>query len=596
MTVKTEKDVPRTGKRQGYNRLLSQLMIERSSFDSQWKTISDYVAPTRSRFLVNDANKGHRRNDKINDNTATIAGRVLESGMQSGMTNPATRWFKIQPKNKALRENWDVMDWCEKVEDILYGIILGSGFYNSFAQMYGDEGHYGTSPVLIEEDFETVIRTRVLPVGSYYIAQDARGKVNVFFRVFQMTVRQIVDEIGRGGVLGAEIDWSHISSHVKELWCNGTGSETWVEVHHVICPNQDYDKNKLGAKHKKYASCLYESGRSMSGGYLNDQDGDDLFLRESGYDYFPVLVARWGLTGEDVYATNCPGMLALGDVKQLQLGERRIMQAIDKQVNPPMNAPASAKSVRLTTLPGEINYVQASQLQEKFEPVYQVKPEVQALEFKQDQVRRRINEAYYKTTFVMFSDQPDKQPITAAEVAVRQSEKMLQLGPVLERHSTDVYDPAIEITFAMAERQGLIPTPPVDLDGDLEVEYVSVLAQAQKAAGIGAVDRFLDFLTRLSVLIKNAQGTEVFDKVDLDDLINDYAERTGVPRKIIVSDERVQELRAQRAKAQQQAQAVEAAPQIAGAVKDLSDSSLEGDSALSRIVQGAQRNSLAGVN
>ena len=135
MTVKTETDRPMEGKRQSYNRLLSQLMIERSSFDSQWKTISDYVAPTRSRFLVSDANKGHRRNDRINDNTATIAGRVLESGMQSGMTNPATRWFKIQPKNKTLRENWEVMDWCEIVENILYGILLGSGVYNSFAQM-----------------------------------------------------------------------------------------------------------------------------------------------------------------------------------------------------------------------------------------------------------------------------------------------------------------------------------------------------------------------------------------------------------------------------------------------------------------------------
>ena len=72
--------------------------------------------------------------------------------------------------------------------------------------------------------------------------------------------------------------------------------------------------------------------------------------------------------------------------------------------------------------------------------------------------------------------------MTAAEVAERRQEKMLLLGPVLQRLKTELLDPLIERTYYILLRQGEIPPAPDYLNGlEMHVEYISTIAQAQRA-------------------------------------------------------------------------------------------------------------------
>ena len=50
-------------------------------------------------------------------------------------------------------------------------------------------------------------------------------------------------------------------------------------------------------------------------------------------------------------------MVCIGDVKQLQLGEKRIAQALDQKVNPSMIGPTSLRSGKASILPGDITYL-----------------------------------------------------------------------------------------------------------------------------------------------------------------------------------------------------------------------------------------------
>lgn len=101
---------------------------------------------------------------------------------------------------------------------------------------------------------------------------------------------------------------------------------------HSVYPNIDRDASKLDSKNKPFKSVYYEVG------------GDnDKLLRESGFDEFPIMAPRWEVNGEDVYGSSCPGMLALGPVKALQLLQKRKSQLIDKATNPPMVAPTSSR-------------------------------------------------------------------------------------------------------------------------------------------------------------------------------------------------------------------------------------------------------------
>jgi hypothetical protein len=560
--------------------LRSQLENERASFLSHWRDLNDFVSPTRARFSVTDANQGGRKNQKIIDSTATLAARTCRSGMMSGVTSPARPWFRLTTPDPDLAENGKVKEWLHIVQNRMTTSFLKSNLYNVLPIVYNDMAVFGTSAMLIEEDFTgEVMRFYPFPIGSYMIANNEKLKVDVFYRDFRMTVRQIIQKFGSKTPDGKP-DWSVFSTHVKNLHDQGS-LEAWIDIAHVIMPNPDYKEGSDLSKFKKYMSCYYERGiLGSSANYMNIEP--DKYLRESGYDYFPVLAPRWEVTGEDVYGTSCPAMEALGDIKQLQLGEKRVMQAVEKMINPPMTGPTTLRNSKASILPADITYVDVREGMQGFRAAHEVNFRIQEMEMKQDQVRNRIQRAFYEDLFLMLASS-DRRQITAREIEERHEEKLLALGPVLEQLNQDLLDPLIDIAFDMHVRQGLIPPPPEELQGvELKIEYVSVMAQAQKLVGIGAVERFTGYVGQLAAI-----DPTVLDKFDADQAVDVYGDITSVPPALIRTDEDVQTMRDARAQQQAQQQQMAMMPQLAKTAKDLSQAKIEEENALGALAATA---------
>lgn len=576
--------------RQEFEILRSQLDSERSSFMSHWRDLGDFVSPRRPRFNVTDVNRGERKNQKIIDTTPTLAARTLRSGMMSGITSPARPWFRLTTTDPDRAESSAVKDWLNVVTTRMSHIFLRSNAYNVLPIVYGDMSTFATSAFSIEEDFKgNVVRFLAHPIGSYMIANDENLQVRTFFREFRMTVRQM---IGRWGIVNGDrqnIDWSKFSTHVKSLWIQGLG-ETWIDIRHVIDQNPNFDARKLESKYKAFRSCYYEAGSSLgSNTNYMDPASEDRYLSEKGYDYFPVLCPRWEVNGEDVYGTDCPGMTALGDIKQLMTGEKRSAEAIDKMVRPPMTGPTSLRSQRASILPGDITYVDAREGQQGFRPSHEVNPKIQELEMKQAQVRNRIQRAYYEDLFLMLAKDLRNDRATAAEISEKKEEKLLALGPVLEQLNQDALDPMIDIVFDIGHRQNQFPPPPPDMEGQpLKVEYTSIMAQAQKLAGISGQERFLGAMGQIAPLYPG-----VFQKVNLDRWIDIYGEQLSLSPGIVRSEDDTAAIRAQDAKAQQAAQQMEMLQQGADTAKSLSETDTGGDNALTRMLQQTNAGALA---
>lgn len=576
-------------KRQQYEILRTQLENERSNFDSHWADLGRYILPRRPRFSITDVNRGDRRNQNIIDSTATLAVRTLRSGMMGGITSPARPWFRLTTPDQGLAESGAVKGWLSMVSNRMSTIFLKSNIYNTLPIVYGDMGVFATGALFIEEDMEETIRTFSLPIGSYYISTNDKLKVDVFLRKFQMSVRQLVTKFGKLKPDGSgQADWSVFSNWVKSSWDRGE-YENWIEVVHVIKPNPEFDPKKLEAKYKRYLSCYYERGAagSIGTGYSSGVD-DDRYLSESGYNYFPVLCPRWEVTGEDVYGTDCPGMVALGDIKQLQTGEKRGAQAIEKMINPPMTGPSSLRNSPATILPGGITYVDARDAANGFRPSHETRFSINELEMKQAQVRGRIQRAFYEDLFLMLAES-DRRQITAREIDERKEEKLLALGPVLEQMNQDLLDPLIDNTFDIMIQQDLVPPPPTELQGvELKVEYISTMAQAQKLIGIGGIERFLGFVGQMAQF-----KPDILDKIDGDQTIDIYGEMTSVPPGIVRDDAATAQIRDQRAAAQQQAAQAEQIQQASVTAKNLSGASLDGNNALNGLLQQANAGALA---
>jgi predicted O-methyltransferase YrrM len=110
---------------------------------------------------------------------------------------------------------------------------------------------------------------------------------------------------------------------------------------------------------------------------------------------------------------------------------------------------------------------------------------------------------------------------------------------------------------------GAIPPAPKELAGmDLNVEFVSMLAEAQRAIGVNSVDRFVGSLGMVAQM-----KPEVKDKFDADAWADDYSDRLGVDPKLIVASDQVAIIRQARAKAQAAQQKIAAAQQVGDAAR-----------------------------
>lgn len=545
-------------KRNRLDRRLGSLRLERESFINHWRDLSDYILPRQARFVTTDRNRGDRRNTKIVDNTATLAVRTLSSGMMSGITSPARPWFQLRTPDPSLNDYQPVKMWLDLVRTRMTEVFLRSNLYTTLPMTYADLGVFGTNAFAVLEDVEDVVRCYSFPIGSYMIGTSARGNTDTVYREYQMTVGQLVKEFGI----------ENVTQSTKNLH-DTNNLDAWIDVVHAVEPNQDFDERKPQSKYKRFISVYYEKGAN-----------GDKFLRESGFDDFPVMAPRWSLTGEDIYG-HSPAMDALGDIKALQLEQKRKAQAIDKLVNPPMTAPSSLRNQRASLLAGDVTYVDVSQGQQGFQPAYQINPRINELVLDIQENQGRIRRAFFEDLFLMIAND-QRSNITAREIQERHEEKLLMLGPVLERLNDELLDPLIDRTFNIMIKFGMIPPPPKELQGmDLNVEYVSVMAQAMKLTGITGIERFMSFAGQMA-----QANPAVLDKVDFDQALDEYGSMVGIPPSIVKDDTMVQAEREARAKQQAIAQQSAMAAQNAQTAKSLSETEITDENVLGKMING----------
>lgn len=500
-----------------------QLRNERESWMPHWKEISDYLLPRSGRFFVEDRNKGGKRHNNIYDSTGTKSLRILAAGMMAGMTSPARPWFRLTTSDPQLDESAAVKAWLADVTRLMQMVFSKSNTYRALHSMYEELGAFGTGSSIVLADFDSVIHHYPLTTGEFAIAADHRGQVNTLFREFQVTVGQMVREFGR----------SNCSPTVQSLFDQGN-LETWVTITHAIEPRADREPGKRDDRNMAWKSVYFEHGGN-----------EDQLLRESGFKEFPALCPRWATSGGDIYG-NSPAMEALGDIKQLQHEQLRKAQGIDYKTKPPLQAPSSMKSRDVDTLPGGVSFVDAASPTGGIRTAFEVNIDLSHLLADIQDVRERIKGSFYADLFLMLANNTNTN-MTATEVAERHEEKLLMLGPVLERLHNEILDPLIEMTFNRMVEANIVPPPPDELQGmELNVEFVSMLAQAQRAIATNSVDRFVGNLGAVAGI-----KPEVLDKFDADRWADAYADMLGIDPELIVPGDKVALIRKQRAEAAQ---------------------------------------------
>jgi Bacteriophage head to tail connecting protein len=455
------------------------------------------------------------------------------------MTSPARPWFRLTTSDPDLDESAAVKSWLAECTRLMQMVFNRSNTYRALHSSYKTIGAFGTTSSLLLPDFKNVIHHYPLPIGEFSLATDYQGRVNTLYREFQMMASQMVAEFGSEKV-------SDTTRRLAEK-----NPYAWVTVLQAIEPRTQRDASKRDAKNMQFQSVYLEAGGN-----------DDQILRESGFREFPALCPRWDVTGADIYGES-PGMKALGDIKQLQHEQKRKAMGIDYQTMPPLQMPTSAKAALIDTLPGGHSFVDSAVQGGGIRPAFEVNLNLQYLLMDIEDVRGRVRKAFFADLFMMLANSNNPQ-MTATEVAERHEEKMLMIGPVVERLHNEILEPKIELTFARMLEVGMVPPPPKELQGmELNVEFMSMLAQAQKAVATNSIDRFVGNLGAVAQI-----KPDVLDKFNADNWVDAYSDAMGIDPDLIVPSNQVALIRKARAQAaQQQAQSEQAAMAVEAASK-----------------------------
>lgn len=525
-------------------RLVSLRMWRNSWWTENWSTLAQYLLPRRSIWLTqstggyptpNNKTRGRPINGAIKDPTGTYAARVCSAGLMSGLASPSRPWFKVVVPIKNATIDEAGRQWLDEVEERVYAILAGSNFYNSFAQECEDLVVFGTAPSIIYEDKKDIIRCYNPVIGEYYLSSGATLRVDGLYRDFVMTVSQIVDFFG--------ID--NCPPDVQGLWNQkGSGLDKEKIVAHCIEPNYAIDgtgKISGGFTWREVYWC-YGSGSAFP-------------LSKTGFMDAPFTAARWSTQSNDAYGRS-PGMDILPDVIQLQVETVRKAEGIEKGLRPPLLADMTMKNQPSSILPGHVTYVQNLSASNGMRSIYETNFDLDHVTADLAQIQQRVKVGMFNDLFMALSNNaqtPDSK-ITAYQASQVVAEKMQIVGPVIENIITESLKPKLKRIFSVMARRGLLPPPPKSMQGiPVDVQFVSMLALAQKAAATGGMDRMMALMGEMSAVYPQSKFI-----LDDDAFVREYNELLGNPAKILRGPDQVQQMIQQATQQQQAAQQQEA--------------------------------------
>jgi Bacteriophage head to tail connecting protein len=418
--------------------------------------------------------------------------------------------------------------------------------------------------MLIYNDFHSVINCINPCLGEYYIDIDGKYRPVIFYREFTWTVDATVKEFG----------YENCDDSIQQLYDDPSGANLTREViiAHSIEPNNDGRAREFGFSE----DFAFREAYWIWGGSTSPQGGSNsppTFLRRAGYYERMAIIGRWDLVSNDAYGRS-PGMDALPDQKQVQLETKRKAQAIDKMVNPPLVADVQLKNQPANLTPGGITYVSGFTAGGKpgFASVYETKFPVQEITADLQDVKSRMSQVFFNDILRVASQYETRSNVTAVEWDLRKSESLVMLGPVLERIDDEILKPVIERVFAIASRTGILPPPPSEIQGQMmNIEFVSMLVQAQKATASAGIERLFQLAGGLVGV-----DPSVMDNIDVDEALDEYSSLLNNSPKIIRSPAALKQIRDQRAQQQQQAQQAAIAQQLSQGAKNLSQTNVGG--------------------
>ena len=555
--------------------IIGSLKKKRLPYLDRWRAIRDYELPYTGELdeTPDENEQARRHDDHIYNGAAWASNQVFAAGIMSGLTPQSRQWFRLSFANKDVQNMTGAGKLLDDRLDILNDVLNKSNFYNAIHSSYLELA-FGQAPLGVFASAETGVHFVPFTIGSYFLDVDADGMVTTFAREYWMTLQQLADKFGV----------ENLPRTLQLQYKNETEKSERHKVYWLVMPNRAHENGRIDRFHLPFVSVYWlESSR------------ENEWLDVGGFHEFPVPVGRYLVTGGAAYGKG-PGWFAEGDSKGLQLLEQDYLTAVELGVKPPVQSDANTAMKGINLIPGGNTITSNGNA---VTPLFQVNLALDHLQGKIQELTDRIKRAYAADLFLMLDSMT--QTMTAREVMERTQEKMQQLGPVVQRMQFEFLSKIIERVYAILDRANVFPAPEdpqlaqMLAQEEIQIEYISPLAQAQKLSGLVNIEQAVSFTAQLAQFDPAA-----LDKINFPAAVDRYCDMLGAPAAIRRTEDEfaaIQEQKAEAAAQQEQAAQAAAVAQLAvpatQAAKNATEAANDGNPALAQML-GMDRYGLGG--
>lgn len=538
-----------------------------------WLDCGKWAAPHRIKWMLSQM-EGERNNAHIVDATHILALRSYVAGFLEGNTSASRPWYRYSTADEELAERPNVHQWLERFTTRTLQVLGSGNFYNAAGQFYYDFGVFNTGAHYIEELDGRLYFHTLIP-GSYYVLNNGYNEATTMVREFSFTVKAIVETYAKKDEHGSW-DWSTISNGTRKMYEDGNYT-TMIDVCHIICENPDFDPSQAQVDmNKKWISYVYELGGPGGVNYQQGQEfGDiapdirdnDKFLSKKASKRKPFIVGKSDTGNNFEYGEKGPTLDALGLIKSLNKKAIGKDQALEQMLRPALQGPASLKKSYVTSASNAYVPLDPTSMSQKgLRPIFEVNPGLAPLLQDVSDLRQQVGKIYFEDFLLFLTQNPKTRTATEAEAVVK--EQQLVIGPNLQSLNWTYNVPIVEFVadYVLFEDPVMQrwPMPPELAGTFLRPEFISVFAQAQKAADLPSINQYMMMVEQVGQI-----RPEIWDKANLDKLCDLYEDRLFLPAGLNNPQARVDAMRQQaQAQAQQQRMLEQTLPAMAGAAKD----------------------------
>ena len=536
-----------------------------------WIDCLRWTIPHRATWLLSQT-PGERKNQHIVDPTHLLAQRSFVAGFLEGNTSASRPWVRIGSKDQERNENYENKAWLQHFTERVHSQLSGSNFYHAAGSFYYDYSAVNTGAHYFEILQGGGFFVHTLVPGSYFVINNAYGEAAIMVREFCLNVKSIVDTYGTVDKNG-KADWSNISSNVQKMYRDGNYSEQ-IDLVHIIMENPEYDfKNPDDVNNRKWLELTYEVSGGSKHNFSDGNDAsenftikDDVFLKRFTVRRKPFVV---GKSSEDFeYGEKGPTLDSLGLIKSLNKKAIGKDRALEQILAPTLQGPASLRKSFVSSAPNTYIPLDARSMssKQKIESVFQINPAIGTLIQDVGDMRQQVDKLYYADFLLYLSKNPKTRTARETDAIVEEQQRII--GPNLQSLNFTYNIPVLDwvMDYTLHEDEYLLP-PPKELEGQsLKPEMISVFAQAQRAADLPSIDRYVAMIGQVAQI-----DPRILDKANLDKLADLYEDRLYLPAGLNNPQSKVDAKREQAQADMQRQQALqETIPAMAKAAKDAS--------------------------